>query len=75
MNTQASSPEPPGVASPGLPSEALPEDVAQALNLIASILSLNEDPSIQPGQLTGMSVVLSNAEKVWREMRADCPAC
>lgn len=66
MNTRSSSNEPPGA-----PQQAFPEDLAQALNLIASILSLNDDPLILPGQLTGMSVVLANAEKAWREIRAD----
>lgn len=50
---------------------AMPEDVAQALYLIASILSLNDDPAIQPGQLTGMSQALAHAEKAWSEMKRD----
>jgi hypothetical protein len=66
MNTQAS--DPPGALTP-----ALPQDVAQALGLINSILSLNDDPTIQPGQLEGMSIMLSNAEKAWSQLRANHP--
>ena len=54
---------------------ALPEDVAQALYLISSILSLNDEPGIQPGQLTGMSHVLGNAKRAWSDLSANCPGC
>ncbi len=67
--------QPVSSAPPGPTYHVLPEDVVQALNLIASILSLNDDPGIQPGQLQGMSTVLAHAENAWRELRADCPEC
>ncbi len=53
------------------PPQGLREDVAQALFLISSILSLNDDPDIQPGQLQGMSQVLAHAKKAWSEMKTD----
>lgn len=61
----------PAAATATLPEPAMPEDVAQALFLISSILSLNDDPAIQPGQLTGMSQALAHAKKAWSEMKKD----
>jgi len=62
-------------AIPGDPERALPEDVAQALFLISTILSINDDAEIQPGDLQGMSKVLSHAEQTWSKLKAACPMC
>jgi hypothetical protein len=70
MNTRISS-----IAAPGAIQHALPEDVAQARYFINSILSLNDEPGIQPGELQGMSHVLFHAVDTYSEMRADCPEC
>jgi hypothetical protein len=71
MNTVS----PPLPAMRADPAYALPEDVAQALYLISNILSINEDPGIQPGDLQGMSQVLAHAEHTWSKLRAACPEC
>ena len=62
-------------AIPGDAERALPEDIAQALFLISTILSINDDAEIRPGDLQGMSKVLSHAEQTWSKLKAACPMC
>lgn len=49
-------------------------DVIQAMRHVEAIMAINADDTIEPGHLCGMSLMLSNAEKVLGEMRAALPA-
>lgn len=62
------------VILPGAIAKPALEDVIQALHHVEFILSINEDDTIEPGQLNGMSLMLGNAEKVLAEMRAALPS-
>ncbi len=50
------------------------EEVVQALHHVESLMAINEDALIEPGQLGGMSVMLEHAENVLSEMRAALPS-
>lgn len=58
---------------PGAIAKPALEDVIQALHHVEAIMSINEDQTIEPGHLCGMSKMLGNAEKVLSEMRAALP--
>lgn len=58
---------------PGAISKPALEDVIQALHHVDAILSINDDETIEPGHLGGISLMLENAEKVLAEMRAALP--
>ena len=62
------------VILPGAIAKPALEDVIQALHHVEFILSINEDDTIEPGHLSGMSLMLGNAEKVLAEMRAALPS-
>jgi hypothetical protein len=62
------------VIRPGAIAKPALEDVIQALHHVEFILSINEDETIEPGHLHGMSLMLENAEKVLAEMRAALPS-
>ncbi len=56
--------------SPSIVLQRLPEDVSQAVCLITSILSVNEETTIEPGELQGMNRVLEHAKDTLEEMKA-----
>ncbi len=56
--------------APSIVLRRLPEDMSQALCHISSILSVNEDAGIEPGDLQGMSRVLEHAQEALHEMEA-----
>lgn len=58
-------------ATPSIVLKRLPEDVSQAISHVSSILSLNSDDGIEPGELQGMSRMLAHAKQTWDEMKAD----
>lgn len=58
-------------ATPSIVLKRLPEDVSQAISHVSSILSLNSDDGIEPGELQGMSRMLAHAKQTWDEMQAD----
>jgi len=60
-------------SSPIIVPRRLPEDASQALMHITSILSLNDEADIEPGDLYGMSRVLANAKRTWKEMLGNGP--
>ncbi|HKB60991.1 MAG TPA: hypothetical protein VKC56_13220 [Gallionellaceae bacterium] len=62
------------VILPGAIAKPALEDVIQALHHVEFILSINNDATIEPGHLNGMSLMLQNAEKVLAEMRAALPS-
>jgi hypothetical protein len=62
------------VILPGAIAKPALEDVIQALHHVEFILSINDDDTIEPGHLSGMSLMLQNAEKVLAEMRAALPS-
>lgn len=49
------------------------EDVVQALHHVECIMAVNDDGSIEPGHLCGMSLMLANAERVLAEARSALP--
>ena len=53
---------------------SLLEDIVQAQRYILSILKINEDKTIAPGDLHGMSRMLNNAECTLAELSAAHPA-
>lgn len=55
--------------APRIVLQPLPEDVAQSISHINSILGLNSEPGIEPGALQGMSRVLKHATQALAEMR------
>jgi hypothetical protein len=60
--------------TPRIVLQRLPEDASQALLHVTSILSLNDDTEIEPGELHGMSRMLAHASRTWREMRGGRPS-
>ena len=60
--------------SPVIVLQRLPEDASQALIYVTSILGVNDDAEIQPGDLYGMSLILANARNTWRDMRGGGPS-
>lgn len=50
------------------------EDIVQAQRYVLSILKINEDEEIAPGDLHGMSRMLSNAERTLAEISAAHPS-
>ncbi len=62
------------VIVPGTVEKPQLEDVIQALHHVESIMAINNDDTIEPGHLGGMSLMLGNAEKLLTEMRSALPA-
>ncbi len=64
----------PPAGTPRIVPRPLPEGVSQALRHYMDILGLNEDITLEPGQLHGISLMLHNARNTLAEMRqADHP--
>lgn len=59
---------------PGTIEKPLLDDVIQAMRHVECIMAINDDETIEPGHLSGMSLMLANAEKVLGEMRSALPA-
>lgn len=59
---------------PGPIDQPLLSDVIQAMRHVEAIMAINDDGTLEPGHLSGMSLMLSNAEKVLGEMRSALPA-
>jgi hypothetical protein len=47
----------------------LPEDASQALMHVTAILGLNDEADIEPGELQGMSRMLTHARNTLQDMR------
>lgn len=62
------------VIGPTRVSKPVLEDAIQAMRLVECILKVNDDATIEPGHLAGMSLMLANAERVLSEKRAALPA-
>lgn len=59
---------------PGTFETPLLNDVIQAMRHVESIMALNDDEAIMPGDVCGMSLMLRNAEKALADMRSALPA-
>lgn len=59
---------------PGRMDKRLLSDVIEAMRHVEYIMAINDDDTIQPGALCGMSRVLCHAERTLGEMRAALPA-
>ena len=66
MNPRA----PATVIIPSAVSRTLLEDMIQAQLHVEYILALNDDLTLEPGQLQGISLMLANAEKTLAQARA-----
>jgi hypothetical protein len=61
------------VIFPGTLDRPLLEDVVQALHHVQAIMAINDDETLEPGHLHGMTLILDNAEQVLTEMRSALP--
>ena len=63
MNRETSQTATIAFITPSIVPMRLSEDALQAQALVSSILSLNDEAEVEPGELLGMSRVLANARK------------